>query len=272
MKKKIFVLLLVLCTINWMYLSPDKIKWGNAFNEFPIVKYKVNPEMIGFNTGDALSIIDNIRKASDFWSFQSGDAHFQFSYSGTTTNTPLSYQDVNCTEEAKVNLRNKDNLVFANNGVDNDCTAQACTYLWTCNGTNEILHFDTEINTTDFEWDTGTNHKKSFNLATVLANQFGKIIGLDHCSAGLTEDLCSIEAISRGTSNPDNNSLVYKFVEPEVIRNTLSLDDKAGLQALYGKITPQEVTMKLEMNSFYPLADSICNPNPCVIPEEDNSN
>ena len=167
------LILIILSTIHFMYLSPDKKHWFDmVYQKFPVVKYKVNPTMIGFNTGSKESIIDAIRKASDVWSFQSGESHFQFSYNGTTNVNPMSYDQMNCTSEGKEILRNTDNLVYASNTEDSDCSGQACTYIWSCDGQNEILHFDMQINASGYEWDTGTNHKKSFHLATVAANQF----------------------------------------------------------------------------------------------------
>lgn len=269
---KLWLILISLLILNFMYLSSDKKQWvDTVYQKFPVVKYKVNPTMIGFNTGSNENIVDSIRKASDFWSFQSGESHFQFSYNGTTNVNPISYEQMNCTSEGKEILRNTDNLVFASNSEDSDCSGQACTYIWSCTDKNEILHFDMQVNAKEYEWDTGTNHKKSFNLITVAANQFGKVLGLDHCPAGLSDDACSNEAATRGTSNPKSDSLLYRFLEPEVIRTTLSADDKTGLQSLYGNITSEEKTMKSDMNEFYSLADNICVPYPCVIPEEDIS-
>lgn len=266
------IFLISLFLFNFMYLSPDRKHWIDlVYERFPVVKYKVNPLMIGFNTGSKESIIDAIRSSSDFWSFRSGDAHFQFSYNGTTTNSPLAFNEIACDEDGKQRIRETDNLVFASNTGDPDCSGQACTYIWSCTDKNEILHFDMQINSREYEWDTGTNHKKSFNLTTVAAKQFGQILGLDHCPLGLNAESCVGEVASRGTSDPSSDSLLYRFIDAEVIRNSLSSDDRAGLQSLYGSISPEEVTMKSEMNSFYSLADSICNPNPCVIPEEDIS-
>ncbi|HMV41859.1 MAG TPA: hypothetical protein PK079_10830 [Leptospiraceae bacterium] len=264
------IFLISLFLFNFMYLSPDRKHWIDlVYERFPVVKYKVNPLMIGFNTGSKESIIDAIRSSSDFWSFRSGDAHFQFSYNGTTTNSPLAFNGIACDEDGKQRIRETDNLVFASNTDDPDCSGQACTYIWSCTDKNEILHFDMQINSREYEWDTGTNHKKSFNLTTVAAKQFGQILGLDHCPLGLNTESCSSEVASRGTSDPSFDSLLYRFIDAEVIRNSLSSDDRAGLQSLYGSISPEEATMKSEMNEFYSLADRICNPSPCVIPEED---
>ena len=257
MKKKLFVLLLMLCTVNWMYLRDDKIKWGNAFNEFPIVKYKVNPEMIGFNTGDALSIIDAIRDAGNLWSFQKGESHFQLSYNGSTSSLPAGYDQMSCTEEGKKTMRELDNLVYASN-EDSDCSGQACTFMWSCADKPEILHFDMQINARDFEWDTGTNHKKSYNLFTIVAHQFGQLLGLGHCETADNDEVCQAKIATQGTSNPQSDSLVYKFIDAEVIRTSMSADDKAGLQSIYGVLNSEEQTMKTEIQSFADKANSFC--------------
>ena len=74
-----------------MYLTPDKLQWGSIYSKFPIVKYKVNPSMIGFNTGDKNQILDLIQNAANLWSFQSGESHFQLSYNRMSTSEPVGY-------------------------------------------------------------------------------------------------------------------------------------------------------------------------------------
>jgi hypothetical protein len=264
------VILIILFTINWMYLTPDKLQWGNMYNKFPIVKYKVNPTMIGFNTGNRNTILDIFRNAGNLWSFQNGESHFQLSYNGTTESQPAGYDQMRCTEEAKKAMREMDNIVYASNSEDSDCSGQACTYIWSCEGSPEILHFDMEINARDYEWDTGTNHKKSYNLFTVVAKQFGQLLGLSHCAPGDSEAVCQQNVAIQGTSNPTSDSLLYKFIEPEVIRTGMSEDDKTGLQALYGTLTSEENTMKAEMQAFVDKANAYCTA-PCVTPDKETN-
>jgi hypothetical protein len=197
-KTKIGIMIIILFTVNWMFLTPDKLQWGELFNKFPIVKYKVNPTMIGFNTGSKESILDIIRSAGNLWSFQSGESHFKLSYNGTTTSTPVGYDQMGCTEEAKQTIRELDNIVYASNVEDDDCAGQACTYIWSCEDKNEILHFDMQINASGYEWDMGTNHKKSYNLFTVVANQFGQLLGLSHCATGESEADCQAKVAAQG--------------------------------------------------------------------------
>jgi len=258
------IMMIILFTVNWMFLTPDRLQWGGLFNKFPIVKYKVNPTMIGFNTGSKESILDIIRSAGNLWSFQSGECHFKLSYNGTTTSTPVGYDQMGCTEEAKQTIRELDNIVYASNVEDDDCAGQACTYIWSCEDKNEILHFDMQINASGYEWDMGTNHKKSYNLFTVVANQFGQLLGLSHCATGESEADCQAKVARQGTSNPTSDSLLYKFIEPEVIRTAMSADDKAGLAALYGSLTDQEQTILLESKKLQDRVYSICNP--CLSP------
>jgi len=236
----VFVILSLLLSLNWMYLTPDKLQWASSYNKFPIVKYKVNPAMIGFNTGDTYQILGLIQKAANLWSFQSGESHFQLSYNGLSTATPVGYDQI------------------------------GCQYFWSCADTNEILHFDMEINAANYEWDTGTNHKKSYNLFTVVAKQFGQLLGLSHCSPGEIETACQEKLPLQGTSNPTSDSLLYKFIEPEVIRTAMSADDKAGLKALYGELTSDEITMKEEMQSFADKANAYCT-LPCVTPDKETN-
>jgi hypothetical protein len=264
------ITVIILFTINWMFLTPDKLQWGGLFNKFPIVKYKVNPTMIGFNTGSNESIIDIIRSAGNLWSFQSGESHFKLSYNGLTTTAPAGYDQMGCTEDAKKAMRELDNIVYASNVEDDDCSGQACTYIWSCEDKNEILHFDMQINASGYEWDMGTNHKKSYNLFTVVANQFGQLLGLSHCATGESEADCQAKVAAQGTSNPTSDSLLYKFIEPEVIRTGMSADDKAGLKALYGELTPEEQSMKAEMQNFAEKANAYCM-QPCVTPDKETN-
>ena len=270
---RISLLLVILSTINFMYLSPDKLQWVDSiYQRFPVVKYKVNPTMIGFNTGDRDAVVDIIRSAGSLWSFQSGESNFQLSYNGTTNSKPLGYDEIGgCTEENKKALRELDNIVYASNTEDSDCSGQACTYIWSCegNGDNtpgEIFHFDMEINARDYEWDTGTNHTKSYNLFTVVAKQFGQLLGLSHCSPGDSETACQAQVTLQGTSNPTSDSLLYKFIEPELIRTALSPDDKAGLQSLYGSLDSEDKTILADSKKLKEKVNSLCNPcqNPLV--------
>ena len=264
------ILLIILFTVNWMFLTPDKLQWGGLFNKFQIVKYKVNPTMIGFNTGSNESIIDIIRSAGNLWSFQSGESHFQLLYNGMTAAAPASYYQMGCKEDAKASMRALDNIVYASNVEDDDCAVQACTYIWSCEGTNEILHFDMQINASGYEWDMGTNHKKSYNLFTVVANQFGQLLGLSHCETGDNDAACQAKVAAQGTSNPTSDSLLYKFIEPEVIRTAMSADDKAGLKALYGELNDDEKAMKAEMQNFADKANAYCAA-PCVTPDKETN-
>lgn len=269
MKKKIFVLLLVLCTINWMYLSPVREKWQEIADKFPSVKYKVNPNLLGFNSTDAPTFIDNVRTAAEIWSFQNSESRFGFAYNGTTTEQALGYESIKCDFDSKELLKQKEGIVFATN-EDSDCTGQACSYIWTCKDSPEILHFDIEINGRDYEWDLGTNHKKSFNLITILAKEFGHIAGLGHCSSGLSEADCQTQAVAQGTTNPDENSLMNRFVNAEVIKTNLGADDKAGLDAIYGQATPEEIAMRAEMFLFHEKANAYCTA-PCVTPDKETN-
>ena len=267
----IVLVLIIFFTLNFMYLTPDKLQWGSIYSKFPIVKYKVNPSMIGFNTGDKNQILDLIQNAANLWSFQSGESHFQLSYNGMSTSEPVGYDAMGCTEEVKESVRALDNLVYASNIEDSDCSGQACTYIWSCegNGDNtpgEIFHFDMEINARDYEWDTGTNHKKSYNLFTIVAKQFGQLLGLSHCSPCDSETACQAQVTLQGTSNPTSDSLLYKFIEPELIRTALSPDDKAGLQSLYGSLDSEDKTILADSKKLKEKVNSLCNPcqNPLV--------
>jgi hypothetical protein len=154
-------------------------------------------------------------------------------------------------------MRELDNLVYASN-EDSDCSGQACTFMWSCADKPEILHFDMQLNARDFEWDTGTNHKKSYNLFTIVAHQFGQLLGLGHCETADNDEVCQAKIATQGTSNPQSDSLVYKFIDAEVIRTSMSADDKAGLQSIYGVLNSEEQTIKMEIQSFADKANSFC--------------
>jgi len=264
------LLFVILLTLNFMYLSPDKKHWiDTIYQRFPVVKYKVNPEMIGFNTGDRDAILDAVRTAANFWSFQTTDTQVNMQYNGITSDKPMSYEQFDCSESKRQDIKNADNLVYATNTEDSDCSGQACTYIWSCEGNKELLHFDIEINARDYEWDTGTNHKKSYNLLTVVAKQFGHALGLDHCQVGLSSDSCASEIAERGTSNPDSDSIMYRFMDAEILKAGLNEDDKAGLRSLYGNLTDEDKTVLTDSKKLKVKVDSLCNPcqSPLAEPE-----
>ncbi len=271
MKKKLILFAIVLFILNWMFLNELKPKWKDTvYDKFPVVNFKLNTNIIGFNTGTESEFVEAIKQASDYWSFLNAESKFQFSYGGTTTEKPFGFDQIKCSAEEKEKLREKPNLVYASN-EDSDCSAEICSYVWSCAGEKEILHFDMEINSKDFEFATDLVPKKTYHLATLLGSGFGKILGLGNCNANLTESECQAEIAKRGESNPSSDSLLYKYTEKEVIKLSASDDDKRGLQAIYGKISNDEIKTKLDINEFYTLVDTVCNPSPCKLPEEDIS-
>jgi hypothetical protein len=122
-----------------------------------------------------------------------------------------------------------------------------------------------EINEKGYEFDIGSNHKKSYHLETVIAREFGRVAGLSYC-LGKPKSECDAEAQLKGMSNPPFDSLLYKFNEAERIRTNLNVDDKMGLDAIYGTATEEEKKMRVDLNSFFSRADTYCV-TPCVVPE-----
>ncbi len=82
-----------------------------------------------------------------------------------------------------------------------------------------------------------------------------------HCPAG--EKNCL-------SGDPDSNSAVYKFTEPEKYNLQISEDDRAGLQFLYGKLTDNEKRLIQVRKDFQTRVLSFCE-NPCKMPEEESA-
>jgi hypothetical protein len=256
--------------LHWMHLNVLKPKWiDSLYDKFPVVYFKLNTEIIGLNTG--AEFVEAVKLASDYWSFLNVESRFQYSYKGTTTAKPIGVEQIKCSEIEKEKIRELPSLVFANK-EESDCSSEVCSYIWSCLGDREILHFDLEINSKENEFATNDLvPKKTYHLTTIVAKEFGKILGLSYCSSSLTLEECNTEINLRGESNPSSDSLLYKFNEKEQIKYTPSDDDKKGIQTIYGKISSEEIKTKQDINEFYSLVESICNPSPCKLPEEDIS-
>ena len=142
MKKKtgFVILLLSIFGLTTGFIAISK-KWNGIF---PIVNYKVNLSGLGIDNTTMLSALQKIQASVNLWS-----------------------------------LSNLDNTVFATNAVDPDCTADACTFIWSCG--DEILHFDIQINTLTNKWNfTGTPDPNSLNAVHVLGKSFSAFVtGLD---------------------------------------------------------------------------------------------
>ena len=214
--------LVILFTMNWMYLSESKSKWGGLN---PVVGFFVNPYLAGFKSSrNQPLILKEFLDASGEW-FQKGGYKFSYKFWGATLDKPTGYDAINCSGE--VNTPQGESVFFAESNPDPDCTASSCVFVWSCNGT--IVHADVQLNNSDFSWNHIGSDGDVKNLKTEALKAFGYMAGLGHCKPGDTANDC--QALT-GT-DPQQGSVMYKFPQTGRI-DQITSDDIAGIQAIYG--------------------------------------
>ncbi|HMV41870.1 MAG TPA: hypothetical protein PK079_10775 [Leptospiraceae bacterium] len=224
MKKKLSVILIILFTMNWMYLSESKAKWSGLN---PVVGFFINPKIIGFKSSKNQPLIaKEFLDAAGEW-FQKGGYRFSFKFQGITLDKPASVEDIDCT--ARTDVQQGDAVFFAEPNSDPDCTASSCVYLWSCNGS--IVHADVQLNNSDFNWNHIGSDGDVKNLKTEALKAFGYMAGLGHCKTGDTVTDCQ----ARTGSDPKEGSVMYKF--PQIGRiDQIGSDEVTGIQTLYGTL------------------------------------
>ena len=265
-----FILLLFFGSFSgFMFLSPTGVKWKDKlYDRFPQVKLKMNPNFGGNLTQDA--VLNSAKEASNAWSSGKTKARLFLSFVGQTSSSPVGLDTNLCTNPNRETTKNLDNIIYAQSSEDPDCTGVACSFVWYCNGTvgeEEIVHFDIQVNTRDYSFETGIAAPEAYNLKTVLLKQLGYVIGFFTCPPGNM----SCPVTGNGIT-PDENSALYKFLKPEVHKTSISSDDALGVRTLYGELTNEELEKSNVVQGFALEVDSLCNPYPCqVLNEETDS-
>lgn len=298
-----------LFTMNFMFLIPSGLKWDG---KFPVVTFKLSSIHPNLKSEKEL---EAIQEAAKKWSFSDTKGHFNFSYNGKTTQAePYSPSSIGCTDEFKQEAKETENTVFyaspqhsldctgesCSQSVDPDCTGAACTYLWSCENENKILHFDIQLNYDAIK--SANPYSANYNiveLQSILARELDYVVGLGHCSPGDTSHECLTKSTSIGQSDPKASDIMYRLppmqnpgcqpvvntgtsviplalvgsnettcVEQEnIIGKELSDDDKNGVKALYGTLSSKEIEMSNRMNEFYQEVETRCLSGSCEVPE-----
>ncbi len=223
MKKGILLVLLVLCTINWMYLR-DGAKWGGLN---PVVGFFVNPTMVGLKSSKNQPLmLKEIVDAAGEW-FQKGGYRFSFKFQGITLDKQAAYEDIDCS--SRTDMQQGDAVFFADQSPDSDCTASSCVYVWSCN--NTIVRADVQLNNSDFSWNHIGSDGDVKNLKTEALKAFGYMAGLGHCMSGDNSNDCKAQT---GT-DPLVGSVMYKFPQTGRI-DQISADEIQGIQSIYGTL------------------------------------
>lgn len=262
---KRMMLILVVCPLlmGFAFYVPSGLRWKSVHRSgaFPVVKYKVNPALPGYV--DPSSVIRAIRSAGDAWSYAGTGGQFSYSLVGQTNATmPLSVDSIPTTISVEQGLKEADNLVFSASQADVDCTGPACVFLWNLDGKDEILHFDVQINAADFSY-AGVIGELS--LASVLTHGFGHALGLSHCAPGEKQADCS-GRLGGNAADPPTDAAMYRLVSNNV---AVGADDRAGIVSLYGILTPSQQRIIGEEQTLIERSKTICNPSPCVVPEQE---
>ena len=250
---------------GFMFLSPTGVKWKDKlYDRFPQVKLKMNPNFGGNLTQDA--VLNSAKEASNAWSSGKTKARLFLSFVGQTSSSPVGLDMNLCINPNRETTKNLDNIVYAQNSEDPDCTGVACSFVWYCNGTvgeEEIVHFDIQVNTRDYPFETGIAAPDAYNLKTVLLKQLGYVIGFFTCPPGNM----SCPVTGNGIT-PDQNSVMYKFLKPGVHKTSISSDDALGVRTLYGELSSAELDLLVKKDEFNDLVESFCVA-PCVMPDEE---
>ncbi len=171
MKTKLSILLIILFTMNWMYLSESKSRWGGLN---PVVGFFVNPILVGFKSSrNQPLIVKEFLDASGEW-FQKGGFRFSYKFWGITLDKPVSYDDIQC--NGTNDRPQGESVFFAESNLDPDCSASSCVFVWSC-GEN-IVHADVQMNNSDFSWNHIGSDDDVKNLKTEALKVFGYMAGL----------------------------------------------------------------------------------------------
>jgi len=220
----ISILLIILFTLNWMYLSESKVKWGGIN---PVVSFAINPEIIGFKSSKNQNfIVKEIVEASGEW-FLKAESKLNFKYAGLSKSKPFSIDEISCDAETRLDLQQGEVLFYPDKGEEEDCSSSSCAYVWSCNGT--IVHADVILNNSQFSWSEIGSDADVRNIKFEILKAFGYVAGLGHCNPGDTANECQ----ARTGTDPTSSSVMYKF--PQLgKKTTISEDEKLGLQSIYG--------------------------------------
>ncbi len=158
-------LLTIVClgAMGFMLLTPNGIKWKDRlYDRFPEISFAVRPVGIGANMGFDQEILHQSKESAKIWDFSNTGIALSMLYKGVSMETPVSIDKNICQSADKASTKEKTNLVYFSSELSSGCTDVACAYIWSCAGSDEILHFDIEINDTEFPIETGSSVSKAF--------------------------------------------------------------------------------------------------------------
>lgn len=221
--------------------SPFVHKWEGSF---PIVSFKVNPNLTSQNGRVINNQIEQTQKSGNLWSFNNTKSHISFKFEGTTTGSSATSPTLACdfdTKKANLALEKK---IYTGVAGNPDCTSESCSYIWICNG--NAVHFDTEINSNQHSFDVISDAPADYNLQTVLNKELGRVAGLP--------------PVANDATNPTQMVL---FRDTGVVKLTLADVDLNSIQTYYSGLLQEELDMLNTMQAFKSVADTFCV-SPCL--------
>lgn len=165
------------------------------------VTYTVNANFVDPGVGDAAEQTAAIQRAASEWT-SAGQVPFQFHYGGATTQNLVAPTD-------------GENAVFYS---ETDSMGALATATWAAFANGDLFGFDIQFFTSggglDFVWSNDPAFNE-FDLESVCVHEFGHALGLGHSVVAGATMFATVTAGS-------------------ITNRTLSADDIAGVQALYG--------------------------------------
>ncbi|MDX1959073.1 MAG: hypothetical protein SFU98_10910 [Leptospiraceae bacterium] len=235
MKKAIVNILVIVSILALWNYKTIGAKWkGN----FPIIKFEINPHLIGYKsflTENAIAF--RMIEAAEEWNTKTGsriewqasaiqkkDEIQPFTFDVNKLIQSANEKGITPCELAKSELTKQSVPFFNQQFEDADCTSSSCAMVWSCG--DQIVSANVIMNNSQFNWNDLSNDKDMIDIKTETMKNLGLLAGLTHCRAGEGEQSCS------GTE-PTSDSAMYRFTEPGK-KQTISQDDSNGIQSIYG--------------------------------------